>query len=745
MRALISFVALALMTTAAAAQTEAQHFTGAISARAPRASFDLNLQAGQIVTVTTSSEKNLDTILTLNGPNGRQVAQNDDEQPGVLSSRVVYAARTAGHYTAVVTGYNNASGEFMLNVSYGLDVGLSTDARVLHEDTLTFDRGHRELRFPIDLSANDIFVASTFALTDQLDTTLRLEDASGHLVAQNDDRGDGTLNSQLVYQAADNGHFTLVASTYEGTGTGDFILSLALDPHAHAPFNFASIHGTPITQYDGELNDGHTSQTYSVQLAAGQTLLALADATTGNLDTVLRLNDAEGYPVAMNDDRGDGSLNSGFAFTAPHAATYQLEVSRFEQTRTSGGYHVALSSVDHSVVDTLQALVENPLTLSGPDQVIQTADFDVHYTTEGRDVSTTEYAQSVADTLQRVLDTQTHRVGWAAPIRDADGRYRAYVARITDAMGYTKAVQMVFDNPNTSNVRERAAARAALVINNDFAHMGKKATPESLMHATVTHEFNHVIQNGYDAQEGLSWLYESTASWTETTTVGTDQDATDYVAHDLASPEVCWTTRARGFDYAQWTLLQSLADSYGEHFIVGIWENSVRHDGFETMSQSLAAVHSTIPAALERWRIQNFALDYDLAPLFNASVKSAGAITRNGRWSPRGRIEQLGANYVEIRLRGPRAYALRGDDNLELVGLGQRNGQIEVVPLGRGGVFDSSAYEYAALMVYNHAVPPTPGDCRGVDYSINVDASTGAMATAQYHFSARHFRPPSQN
>lgn len=743
-RALMTFIALVLMTSAAAGQTPAaQHFAGAISARAPRATFALDLQAGQIVTLTTSSTKNLDTILTLNDPNGRQVAQNDDEQPGVLSSRVVQYARAGGRYTAVVSGYNGAAGEFTLNVSYGLDVGLSADARTLREDTLSFDRGHRELRFPVDLHANDIFVASTFALSQQLDTTLRLEDSNGHIVAQNDDRGDGTLNSQLVYQAADAAQFTLVASTFEGNGTGDFILSLALDPHAHAPFNFASIHGTAIAQYDGEITDAHPSQTYQVNLAAGQTLLAMSDATTGSLDTVLRLNDADGYPVAMNDDRGDGSLNSGFAFTAPRAGTYTLEVTRFEQTRSTGGYHVALSSVDHAVVDTLQALVENPLTLSGPDQVVQTHDFDVHYTTEGRDASTTAYAQSVADTLQRVLDTQTNRVGWAAPIRDADGHYRAYVAHIADAMGYTKAVQMVFDNPNTTNVRERGAARAALVINTDYSNLGKKASPESLMHATVTHEFNHVIQNGYDSQESLSWLYEATASWTETTTVGTDQDATDYVAHDLASPEVCWTTRSRGFDYAQWTLLQSLADQYGERFIVHIWETSVRYDGFETMSQALASVGTTIPAALERWRIQNFALDYQLAPLFNASVKSAGAITRNGRWSPRGRIEQLGANYIEVKISGARAYTLRGDNNLELVGLGERDGQIEVVPLGRGGVFDATGFEYAALMVFNRAVPSAPGVCSGVDYSINVDAANGAMARPQYHFSAQHFRPPS--
>ena len=721
MRAWIMLVAVALVATSALsqsseAQSAAQHFSGSIGGKSSRNSFELQLAAGQIVTLTTSSSANLDTVLTLNGPNGQRVAQNDDRSPTDLSSRIVYAPPAAGRYTAVVTGFNGAAGDFQLTVTSGFDAGLSAAARTLREEMHTFDRTHTEFRIPVDLHVNDIFVATTYALADDLDTTLSLVGPDGLVVAQNDDRGDGTLNSQLVFQAAAAGHYQLVASTFENNGAGAFVLSLALDPNAHAPFNFASIRGAPIAHYEGQINDAHPSQEYSVDLAAGQTLLAVSDATSGNLDTVLRLSGADGYPVAMNDDRGDGSLNSAFAFTALQAGRYRLEVYRYEQGNSSGAYRLTLTSVDRSAVDTLQALVEEPMTLSGPEQVVQTANFRVHYTTQGRDATTAENAHAVAETLERVLDIQTHRVGWAAPIRDRDGHYRAYIGYANGNMGYTKGVQMVFD---------------------------KKASPESLMHATATHEFNHVVQYGYDGQERLSWLYEATASWTETTTVGDDQDATDYVATDFAAPEKCWTTRTRGFDYGQWTLLQSLADRYGEHFIVHIWENSVRYDGFETMSQSLAEVHTTIPDAIERWRVQNFAMDYRLAPLFTRSVHAAGVIGQDGVWASHGGVEQLGANYLELRVRGPRSYAVQGDANLELVGLGKRNGQIQVVPLGRNGVFDASGFEYAALMVFNRAVPSAPGECSSVDYSINVSRANGTMPRAQYQFSAAHFLSPS--
>jgi len=743
-RAWIAFVAVVLLSASAVAQTGSnQRFTGEITSRSPRATFQLQLQAGQIVTLETESTQNVDTILTLNGPGGRRVAENDDVAQGVLSSRIVYVAEAAGRYTAVVTGYGGARGPFELNVTYGLDVGLSREARVLREERVSLNQRRTEVRYPVDLSANDIFVATTFALTENLDTTLTLQDASGAILAQSDDRGDGTLNSQIIFQAGSAGRYELVASTYGGTGVGDFLLSLATDPNARAPFNYAAVEGEQIAVHEGEITDAQTTQEFPVRLAAGQTVLAVVDTTSGNLDPVLTLNGPDGFAVAINDDRGDGSLNSAFAYTATEAGTYTLELSRYSQSPNSGGYRLVLTSVDASVVDTLQALVENAITLSGEEQLIQTRDFNVYYTTEGRDAATPEYARLTADALQEVYEIQINRTGWAMPVRDRDGRYRAYIGQAEGNMGYTKPVQMVFDNPNTPNVRERSAARAVLMIENDFAGMNKKASVESLMRATATHELNHVVQFGYDAIEGLNWMYESTASWVETTTVGVDQDATDYVETDYAQPELCWTTATPGFNYAQWTLLQSMADQYGENIVVRLWENARTYDGFETMTRTLDSVGTNIPDVLRRWRIQNYARDYDLAPRFTRTVASAGSITRAGVWSPHNRIEELGAHYVTLRLSGPQTFALRGDVNLELVALGRRDGRIEVYPLGRSGTFDPSRFQYAALMVFNHAVPSAPGQCNGVSYSITTGPATGAMGAPQYNVNDRHFAPPS--
>ncbi|HRO04810.1 MAG TPA: hypothetical protein PLS69_14520, partial [Terricaulis sp.] len=130
-------------------------------------------------------------------------------------------------------------------------------------------------------------------------------------------------------------------------------------------------------------------------------------------------------------------------------------------------------------------------------------------------------------------------------------------------------------------------------------------------------------------------------------------------------------------------------------------------------------------------------------PQIEGAVALAGTINRNGAWSAAGGVQELGANYVRVALQGPRHYALRGEGDLEMTGLGLREGRVDVVPLGRGGVFDASRYQYSALMVFNRAMPDAPGACSDTRYSINVTPTSGAMARPQERFDASHFLPPS--
>jgi hypothetical protein len=745
MRISLLSVLLAGAAGCAAAQDAGEEiFTGEVTDNQSRVDFTFELAAGELVTLTTDSDENFDTILALTGPNGQLIDQNDDYSQEHLQSRIVFQSTSAGTYTASVTGYGGSTGSFELEVYRGVDFGLSDDAEILSEDTVTLSAGQFTSTVPVELSEGDIFVATTYALTQGLDTTLMLRGPDGTTISQNDDRGDGSLNSQIVIMAESAGRYEVVVGSYGGSEQGELMLSLAIDPNAEVPFDFTSIEGEQIASYEGALGDNQESMEYPVQLTEGQTLYVLADATSGDLDTVLRLTGADGYPVAMNDDRGDGSLNSAFAYTVPESGTYTLEISRYDGTGSSGTYSLVLSSVDASAVDILREIRENVVSLSGEAQTIRSENFIVYYTTEGDDAATPEYAQAVSDTFEEMLAAQ-EALGWAAPVRDSDGLYIAYIADAGGVLGVTYPVESVFDNPSTPDVREERASRGVLLVENDFAGLGKEAGPMSLMRATVTHELNHGVQYGYDAQEGLNWLYEATATWLEVATAGVDQDATDYVRSDYRSPQRCWTTAEGGHTYSQWTLLQSIADMYGDGLIVRIWENAVELDGFETMSATLDDVNATIPDVVERWRAQNFALDYDLAPLFDTTVRREAALYAADRWSVKGGLEQLGANYFEIGFDGRYTVSLSGDENLAMTALGQRDGEIHVVPLGASGVIDTAGWDYLGLMVFNRAMPEAPGQCSGSGYTLDFAPANSAMASAAYTFDGTHFTPPTEN
>lgn len=731
--------------TAGSETTEvARGIAGTLTEAQPVFSHVFELEEGQVATILTLSDENLDTVLEITGPAGKPIAENDDAGAETLQSRVVLVASETGSYTANVTGYGGATGAFELVIEQGLDLGLSDEGETIAEALVTLTDTVTEHDMTLSLEAGDILVAATEAMTAEMDTVLSLLDADGFVVAQNDDRGDGSLNSRILFLVETAGEYTLRAGSFSGSDQGELILAAATDPNAELPFDFTSIEGERILVTGGEISDAAPIFRETLAMEAGQTLYAYADAVSGDLDTVLRLLGPDGSPVAMNDDRGDGSLNSAFAYTARAAGDYVVEVDRYSGGGSAGEFSLNLSWVDSSVVEILQALRESMVALSGEASTLRTRDFIIQYTGEGEDASTPAYAETVGDALQHAWREQIERMGWREPVRDGDGLYRAFIMDADGSMGVTYPVETVFDNPETEDVQETLASRTVFVIENDFEGFDNKTAPvDSLMRATATHEFAHVVQFGYDSEEGLGWLYESTASWIEVVTVGHHQDATDYVETDYEQPGLCWTTTESGFDYSQWTLLQSLSDVYGEGIVVDIWENAVEHDGFETMEVTLNSVGTTIPEVLERWRAQNFARSYELAPLFDRPVALARSFETAENWTSKEGPQEMGANYFELAVDGPHSVEVEGADSLALYALGYADEAVDVIPLGRGGVVDPDAYDYLGIMVFNTALPEAPGICTGNMFSLDVSASTQAAVTeVAYRFDAPHFEPP---
>ena len=88
--------------------------------------YPIDVEAGDVVAIVLTSE-DFDTVLTLLGPDGEEVAFNDDFG-GTLNSRIVYSAKVTGTYTVITKSFDGQGG------SYSLEVRPATDYEVSYSN-----------------------------------------------------------------------------------------------------------------------------------------------------------------------------------------------------------------------------------------------------------------------------------------------------------------------------------------------------------------------------------------------------------------------------------------------------------------------------------------------------------------------------------------------------------------------------------------------------------------------------------
>lgn len=76
--------------------------------------YSIDVEAGDVVAIILTSE-DFDTVLSLVGPDGVEVASNDDFG-GTLNSRIVYSAPTSGSYTVITKSFDGQGGDYDLEV-----------------------------------------------------------------------------------------------------------------------------------------------------------------------------------------------------------------------------------------------------------------------------------------------------------------------------------------------------------------------------------------------------------------------------------------------------------------------------------------------------------------------------------------------------------------------------------------------------------------------------------------------------
>ncbi|MEQ9481248.1 PPC domain-containing protein [Coleofasciculus sp. F4-SAH-05] len=211
--------------------------------------------------------------------------------------------------------------------------------------------------FELQLNAGELLKVDIDAEvlgSEDLDSYLRLFDASGTEVAFNDD-ADG-LDSLLTFLAPTTGTYYVGFSdlsnndydpTLEGSDseadTGDYTITFDVSafnagPEPNDTLTEAiqtGINGIGTATFDGFLGDnpniapGLDIDLYQVQINAGEQLTVDIDAEvigSDDLDSYLRLFDASGTEVAFNDDDGDTS-DSLLNFVVTTPGTYYVGVS----------------------------------------------------------------------------------------------------------------------------------------------------------------------------------------------------------------------------------------------------------------------------------------------------------------------------------------------------------------------------------------------------------------------------------
>lgn len=490
--------------------------------------------------------------------------------------------------------------------------------------------------------------------------------------------------------------------------------------------------------YTGYMGDDVSDAFYAFDLAAGEGVRLSLEATEASLDPFLYLFDPNETMVFYNDDRDTTTLNSYLAFVASQPGTYQVAVSNI--SGTSGEYRLAIEVVPAAAIYA-EMDAQRP-ALSGAVQQIDTPNFRVHYTMEGADAATPEFAQQVADTLETVYDVQINTMGWPVPPSDGmvggDGRYDVYLRELDtpdlNEYGAVLSEMPAGDNPATASV-ENYPFTSFMELDNNYNFEGEE-DPLALMQATVAHEFHHAIQYAYDMTDE-NWYYEATATYMETVTLPGIEAATPYVNDLFTYPEVCFGAAgdadpAGTLMYGHWLFIDSLVQSHGPEILADLWANVAQHENWGALETTLKAYDDNIRDAMARYFLQNLTRDYALAPDFGGvTVWVEGVIESPGTWTFSGRgIQELAANYFELALP-PDVYDVRlvpADAELgaalEVWAVGIKGDQAAAYALDNGGALDTRDWDTVYLMVYNPVYDNDIYECVYTGYEVEIAAGS---------------------
>ncbi|HEY5052392.1 MAG TPA: MXAN_6640 family putative metalloprotease, partial [Solirubrobacterales bacterium] len=206
-----------------------------------------------------------------------------------------------------------------------------------------------------------------------------------------------------------------------------------------------------------------------------------------------------------------------------------------------------------------------------------------------------DYVEHVIAVAEHVYSIENGKLGWRDPKSDGtegggNGKTDIYLANIGgELFGYAAP-----DRGQASKAhRIPRRLHGYLVIDNDYAPSEFPGTTQTDdLEVTLAHEYNHILQFGYDAYQD-AWFAESTATWMEDQVYNGINDYLRYVPRWTQRFDTPLTTSSiKEYGSAVWN--HWLSHRYGQAIMRSAWARAIhtKPGGF-----AIGAYESAIHAA----------------------------------------------------------------------------------------------------------------------------------------------------
>jgi hypothetical protein len=298
--------------------------------------------------------------------------------------------------------------------------------------------------------------------------------------------------------------------------------------------------------------------------------------------------------------------------------------------------------------------------------------FCVHWVAEGLDAPSLadadgngipDYVTRVQAVAEHVHEVENDKLGWREPKADGGkggghGKTDIYLEQIGGALfGYAAPDR----GQATKAHRLPRRLHGYLVLDNDYDPSEfPGTTPEKDLEVTLAHEYNHILQFGYDAYQD-AWFAESSAVWMEDQVYNGINDYLRYVRRWVKRFDTPLTANSIK-EYGSTVWNKWLAHHYGRSIVRRAWARAIhtKPGGF-----SVSAYDSAIEAAGSSTFSRDFTrFARDLPEWRTDAVFPEGDsypdVARQGSLPLGGRVLDRSLNHTTFQLLHVHARAGRG-------------------------------------------------------------------------------------